>query len=55
MERGNVLLVASFGEGPWSVALPEGRYRVLLDSRAGQLAQGRLKGEGRQAVVLERD
>ena len=52
MQRGTVLLVASFEKGPWEVRLPEGEFRVLLG--AGQPERGRLQGEGRGAIVLER-
>jgi hypothetical protein len=51
---GTLLLAASFGEAPWSVELPAGGWRVLLDSGAAKLQGNRLSGDGRQAVVLER-
>ena len=54
LERGKVLLVASFAEGPWSARLPPGAFRVLLDSAASRVSAGELSGDGRHAVVLER-
>ena len=51
---GTLLLAASFVEAPWSVELPAGVWRVLLDSGAAKLQGTRLSGAGRQAVVLER-
>ena len=54
MQRGSVLLVASLGDGPFDVELPAGNWRVLLDSGRAVLAAGKLRGHGRQAVVLER-
>ncbi len=54
LERGTLLLVASFAKGPWSVQLPPGAFRVLLDSADARLSSGELSGEGRHAVVLER-
>jgi maltooligosyltrehalose trehalohydrolase len=55
MQRGSALLVASFGEGPFDVELPAGTWRVLLDSGRAARAAGKLRGRGRQAVVLERE
>ena len=52
-----VLLTASFEASAWSVALPEGNWRVLLDSKSkhpARLSGSRLAGSGRHAVVLER-
>jgi maltooligosyltrehalose trehalohydrolase len=54
LRRGAILLVAAFGEGPFEVALPEGGWRVLLDSAQAKLDGTKLRGAGRQAVVLER-
>ena len=55
LQRGALLLAASFGAaGPWSVQLPSGRWRLLLDSAAARLDGARLSGEGLHAVVLER-
>lgn len=54
MEREDVLLVASFGEGPFTVQLPGGQWRVLLDSARAELSLGLLRGDGKHAVVLER-
>jgi maltooligosyltrehalose trehalohydrolase len=55
MRRGPVLLVAAFEPGPFEVRLPEGGWRVILDSRPGgaKLDGSSLRGEGRAAVVLE--
>ena len=58
LQRGaakSLLLAASFSDGGWRAELPEGRWRVLLDSGAAQLRGSRLAGEGRHAVVLERE
>jgi len=52
LQRGTVLLVASFGPGPWSAALPEGNWRVLLDSAHSELHPGTLHGTGTQAVIV---
>ncbi|MGZ6142403.1 MAG: malto-oligosyltrehalose trehalohydrolase [Myxococcales bacterium] len=54
MEREDLLLVAGFGEGPFAARLPEGHWRVLLDSGAASLSLGVLRGSGRHAIVLER-
>jgi maltooligosyltrehalose trehalohydrolase len=54
LRRGAILLVAAFAEGPFEVALPAGRWRVLLDSAHAKLDGTKLRGAGRQAVVLER-
>ena len=54
MQRGDVLLVASFAEGPWSVQLPSGEWRLRLDSAASRRDGSQLSGHGRHAVILER-
>ena len=54
MQREDVLLVASFGEGPFAVQLPAGNWQVLLDSGSAQQSMGVLRGQSRHAVVLER-
>lgn len=52
VHRGDVLLVASFAKGPWSVRLPDGDWQVLLDSAHAALQRGDLRGSGVQAVIL---
>jgi maltooligosyltrehalose trehalohydrolase len=54
LQRGEILLVASFGEGPFAVRLPEGGFRVLLDSGKSEQSMGILRGRSKQAIVLER-
>ena len=54
MQREEVLLVASFGEGPFAVQLPAGNWQVLLDSRSAEQSMGVLRGHSKHAVVLER-
>ena len=54
MQRGDVLLVASFAEGPWSLQLPSGEWRLRLDSAASRRDGSQLSGHGRHAVILER-
>jgi len=54
MQREEVLLVASFGEGPFAVQLPAGNWQVLLDSRSAEQSMGVLRGRSKHAVVLER-
>ena len=54
MQREEVLLVASFGEGPFAVQLPAGNWQVLLDSRSAEQSMGVLRGQSKHAVVLER-
>jgi maltooligosyltrehalose trehalohydrolase len=53
MQRGAVLVAASFDAQPSEARLPPGRWRVLLDSGAGRLGEGQLRFPGRGAVVLE--
>jgi hypothetical protein len=53
MKRGTLLLVASFALGSFSAGLPEGPWRVLLDSEKAQLVGRELRGQGHHAVVLE--
>jgi hypothetical protein len=54
MEREDIVLVASFAEGPFAVRLPEGNWRVLLDSGQSEESMGILRGRSKHAVVLER-
>jgi maltooligosyltrehalose trehalohydrolase len=54
LRRGPLLLVAAFGQGPFEVRLPEGKWRIALDSAKATLDGSRLTGTGRQAVVLLR-
>jgi maltooligosyltrehalose trehalohydrolase len=53
MKRGTLLLVASFALGSFSAGLPEGPWRVLLDSEKAQIEGRELRGQGHHAVVLE--
>ena len=53
MRRGPLLVAAAFDPGPSEARLPEGRWRVLLDSGASALEGDRLRFRGRGAVVLE--
>ena len=53
LRRGPVLLVAAFAKAPFEVRLPEGKWRVVLDSGRAKLDGARLSGQGREAVVLE--
>ena len=54
LRRDPLLLVAAFDSGPFEARLPEGGWRIALDSAQAALAGDRLRGTGRQAVVLER-
>jgi hypothetical protein len=54
LERQNILLVASFGEGPFSVRLPSGDWRIALDSGRARLDGETLSGDGHHAIVLTR-
>ncbi|MCA1827735.1 MAG: malto-oligosyltrehalose trehalohydrolase [Myxococcales bacterium] len=54
MQRGKILLVASFGDGPFAVRMPEGNFRVLLDSGQSEQSMGILRGRSKHAIVLER-
>src|ERR671937_1099466 len=53
MRRGPLLVVAAFDPRPSEAKLPEGRWRVLLDSGGSELRGDRLRFQGRGAVVLE--
>jgi maltooligosyltrehalose trehalohydrolase len=55
LQRRSILLVASFSEGAFLCEVPDGSWRVLLDSGKARLSGRELRGEGRQAVVLERE
>jgi maltooligosyltrehalose trehalohydrolase len=54
LRRDAILLVAAFDPGPFEVRLPEGKWRVLLDSGTAKEDGKTLRGNGRQAIVLER-
>jgi len=53
LRRGPILLVASFDPEPAEVKLPDGSWRVLLDSGAAEVRGDRARMRGRGAVVLE--
>jgi hypothetical protein len=53
LRRGPILLVASFDAEPAEVKLPDGSWRVLLDSGAAEVRGDRARMRGRGAVVLE--
>jgi maltooligosyltrehalose trehalohydrolase len=53
MRRGPLLVVAAFDPNPSEAKLPEGRWRVRLDSGGSELHGDRLRFQGRGAVVLE--
>ena len=53
LRRGSILLVAAFDDGAFEARLPQGNWRVLLDSGTAKLIGTTLRGSGRQAIVLE--
>src|SRR3954463_453881 len=53
LRRGPILRVASFDPEPAEVKLPDGSWRVLLDSGAAEVRGDRARMRGRGAVVLE--
>jgi maltooligosyltrehalose trehalohydrolase len=55
MRRGPLLLVASLDPEPAEARLPQGNWRVLLDSGHAGVARERLRFRGRGAVVLEQE
>jgi maltooligosyltrehalose trehalohydrolase len=50
--RGEILLVANFGDSDFEVQLPEGKWKVLLDSGKAKQSGSTLHGTGRHAIVL---
>jgi maltooligosyltrehalose trehalohydrolase len=54
MQRGPVLLVASFDPQAAEARLPPGTWRVVLDSGVSELENERLRFRGRGASVLEK-
>ena len=53
LRRGEILLVAGFGDGDFEVQLPEGKWQLLLDSAKARLSDSKLQGSGRHAIVLQ--
>jgi maltooligosyltrehalose trehalohydrolase len=54
LQRGPVLLLASFDPEPAGVRLPPGPWRTLLDSGAASVSGDAVRFRGRGALVLER-
>ncbi|HEX4383630.1 MAG TPA: malto-oligosyltrehalose trehalohydrolase [Myxococcales bacterium] len=53
LHRGEILLVAGFGDSDFEVRLPDGKWQVLLDSAKAKLSDSKLQGSGRHAIVLQ--